>query len=125
MGLTVEGSQCHLAAAKLQLAERGVDNLPVELESLVGGHLCYQVEQGGNGAARGKDGNVVRGLGGIEDALQASLNAFDKVLPGFQLGHVMFAADPAGHKQREQALEFGAVLIAIAQDIQRFRFLRQ
>lgn len=59
MGLAVEGGQGHLAAAEFQLAERGVDDLPVQLEGLAGADAGDAVEQGGDGSARGEDGDIV------------------------------------------------------------------
>ncbi|SPO56252.1 protein of unknown function [Pseudomonas sp. JV551A1] len=125
MGLAVEGSQCHVAAAELQLAERRVDDLPVQRERLAGGNTGNQVEQGGNGAARGEDGDVVTAAGGIENTLQAALHAGGERLPGLQAIVGMFAIVPALHHQCEQALELAAVLRAIAQDVQGVGLLRQ
>ena len=43
--MTVEGSQGHLATTKLQVVERGVDDLPVQFKGLPRRHLRDEVEQ--------------------------------------------------------------------------------
>ncbi|MNP24147.1 hypothetical protein D3C76_1168930 [compost metagenome] len=83
------------------------------------------MEQGGNGAARGEDGDIVAATGGIQYALQAALHAGGERLPGLQAIVGMFAIVPALHHQCEQALELAAVLRAIAQDVQGVGLLRQ
>ena len=49
--MTVEGSQYDLAAMELELAERGIDDLPSQLEGFAGRNLGQQVEQGSDAAA--------------------------------------------------------------------------
>nr|GFA56656.1 hypothetical protein [Tanacetum cinerariifolium] len=111
--------QRHLAVSKLQLIERGVDDVPVELEGLGGGHPGDQVEQGGDGAARGEHSNPVIRTGAVENAAQACLHLFDKRLPALQRGGIVSAAQPAGDDRRKQALKFGAVIPGVTHDIQR------
>ena len=91
--MTVEGGQSHLATAELQLVERGVDDLPVEIERLVGGYAGQQVEQCGNGAAGGEYGNVLLAVGLFEQALEAAVYLLDETLPALQAGLVMLASD--------------------------------
>ncbi|MNM55806.1 hypothetical protein D3C81_669560 [compost metagenome] len=76
------------------------------------------MEQGGDGAAGGEDGDVVAAARGLEHALQALLDPSGKRLPALQPVVGMIASVPALHHQCEQALKFTAVLRAIAQDVQ-------
>ena len=108
--MTVEGSQGDLAAMKLELAERGVDDLPRQLEGIGGGNLGQQVDQRRNGASRGKHGNVLLALGKVEQTIEPALYPFDKTRPGFQPGRVVSAADPAFDNQFKDALEFCRVM---------------
>lgn len=120
--MTVEGSQCHLATAEFQLVERGVNNLPVQFERLGGRHSGNQVEQGSDGAAGGEHSDFVGVVGGLKDALQATLDPLDKPQPAFQPGWVIGAGQPALDEQGEDALELAAVLRAIAQDMHGIGF---
>lgn len=83
------------------------------------------MEQGGNGTARGENGDIVAAAGGIQYALQPTLYAGSKRLPGFQAVIGMLPVVPALHHQGEQALELAAVLRSIAQDVQGVWLLRQ
>ena len=122
MGVTVEGSQCHLATTELELVERGVNNLPVHFEGLGGRHSGNQVEQGGDGAAGGEYGDFVGVVGGFKDPLQTTLDPLDKPQPAFQPGRIIGAGQPAFDDQGENALELAAVLRAVAQDVHGIRF---
>ncbi|MNI37625.1 hypothetical protein D3C73_917250 [compost metagenome] len=123
--MTVEGSQGHLATTKLELVERGVDDLPVQFKGLFGRHLRNEVEQGGDSAAGGEHGDFLRVVGLFENAVQPGANPFDKAQPAFQLRRVVGAGQPAFDDQGEDALELGAVLRGVAQDVQGFGFVRQ
>ncbi|RMT83627.1 hypothetical protein ALP39_04861 [Pseudomonas marginalis pv. marginalis] len=122
VGMPVEGSQCHLATAEFQLVERGVNNLPVQFEGLGGRHSGNQVEQGGDGAAGGEHGDFLCVVRGFKNALQATLDAFDKPQPAFEPRRVISAGQPALDDQGEDALEFAAVLRGITQDVQGVGF---
>lgn len=124
MHMAVEGSQTHLAAAEFQLAERGIDDLPIQFEGLCRRDAGKQAEQGGDGAAGGEHGDILFAGGLFEDAPQTAFDLFDIGLPALQAGLVMFAGNPAADQLGEQALELGAVLRAIAQDVQRFGLFR-
>jgi len=123
--MTVEGSQGHFASTKLQVVERGVDDLPVQLKGLFGRHLRNQVEQGSDGAAGGEHGYFLGVVGLFEDPLQTGLNPLDKAQPAFKARRVVGAGEPAFDDQGEDALEFGTVLRGVAQDVQRFGLFRQ
>ena len=77
MHMAVEGSQTHLAATKFQLAERGIDDLPIQFEGLCRRHAGDQAEQGGDGAAGGEHGNVLFAAGLFENALQTAFDLLD------------------------------------------------
>ena len=123
--MTVKGSQGDLAATKLELAERGVNNLPGQLEGLAGRHLGQLVEQGSDTAAGREHGNVLLMAGQIENTVQASLHTLDKTRPAFQLRGVVSAADPARNDQIEDALEFFRLMGGIFQRVQGFWFMWQ
>jgi len=123
VGLAVERSQCHVAAAKLQLAERRVDDLPVQREGLTGGYTANQVEQGGDGATGGEHRDVVATAGSVQHPLQAGVDPCGERLPGLQAVVLMFAGVPALHHQGEQTLELATVLHAIAQDVPGVRLI--
>ena len=95
MCMTVEGSQSHLATAELQLVERGVDDLPIQFKGLSGRHSGNQVEQGGDGAARGEHGDFLLAVGLFQDALQPGLNPLDETQLAFQARGVVGAGQPA------------------------------
>src|SRR5471032_1901737 len=103
--MTVEVSQGHLATTKLQLVERGVDDLPVEFKSLPGRHLRNEVDQGSDGATGGEHGNFLSVVGLFKDAVQSALHAFDKPQPAFQARCVVGAGQPALDDQGENTLE--------------------
>ena len=68
--MTVEGSQGDLAAMELELAERGVCNVPGELEGIAGWNLGQDVEQGSDGAAGGEHGDGLLVVGPVEKAVE-------------------------------------------------------
>src|SRR5690606_6917040 len=105
MHMAVEGSQTYLAAAKLQVAERGVDDLPVQFKGLFRRHTGNQAEQGGNGAAGGKHGNVLFAACLFDYAPQAVFDLFDIGLPALYAGLVMLAGNPAADQLGEQTLK--------------------
>ena len=78
MHKTVKGSQGDLAATKLELAERGINNLPGQLEGLAGRHLSQQVKQGSDAAAGSEHGNVLLMAGQVKNTVQATLHTLDK-----------------------------------------------
>lgn len=123
--MTVEGSQCHLATTKLQLVERGVDDLPVQFKRLCGRYSRNEVKQGRDGAAGSEYGDFLVIAGLFEDPVQTGLNTFDKAWPAFQTWCVVGASEPAIDDQGEYALELRAVLRGIAQDVQCFRLILQ
>src|SRR5690606_10749714 len=125
MRMAVEGSQTYLAAAELKQAKRGIDDLPIEFKCLVHRYPGKQVQQGGNGAAGGKHGDAVLVVRLLDDAHQAGSNLLDIALPVLQVRLVVLICDPASDQFGEQALKFGAVLRAVAQDVQGLGFLRQ
>ncbi len=124
--MTVEGSQCHLAALKLEATERGVCYLPGQLERVVGGNAGQQVKQGGDGAAGGEHSDsVLRVMGVIEQSIEAALHALDKGQPAFQLGGVPSAAEPTRNNQIENALEFDRVMGGVGHRGHGVGFIRQ
>ena len=70
MHMAVEGSQTHLAAAEFQLAERGIDDLPIQFEGLCRRHAGDEAEQGGDGAAGSEHGDVLFAACLLEDTPQ-------------------------------------------------------
>ena len=122
VGVAVEGSQGHLATTKLELVERGVDDLPVQFKGLPCRHLRNQVDQGGDGAARGEDRDFLGVVGLVENAVQTGPYPLDKPQPALQARCVVGAGQPALDDQGEDALELAAVLCGIAQDFQAFGF---
>ncbi|CAI8719632.1 hypothetical protein EMIT0196MI5_120091 [Pseudomonas sp. IT-196MI5] len=123
--MSVEGSQGHLATAKLKLVERGVDDLPVQFKGLPGRHLRNQMEQGSDGAAGREHGDFLGVVGLVEDAVQACLDPLDKAQPAFQARCIVGAGQPAFDDQGEDTLELTTVLRGVAQDVQGFGFVRQ
>ena len=123
--MTVKGSQGDLAATKFELAERGINNLPGQLEGFAGRNLGQQVEQGSDAAAGSEHGNVLLMPGQVEDTVQATLHTLDKGQPAFDLWGVVSAAEPARNNQIKDALKFFRLFSGIFQRVQGVRLLRQ
>src|SRR5690606_11270943 len=119
VSVVVEGSQGHLGATEFQVGQRGVDDLPVQLEGLRWRNADESVQQGGDGAARGENGNArLRVAGLFDDPAQPPLDPGGEALPAFQARLVQPATQPAIDDELEQALELAAVTGGVAQDIQ-------
>jgi hypothetical protein len=86
--------------------------------------LRNQVEQGGNGATRGEQGDVFAAAGAVEHALQAATRPV-KACQVSRPSSWHARRVPALHHQGEQALELAAVLRTVAQHMQRFGLFRQ
>jgi len=110
---------------ELELAERGIDDLPAELEGIGGRNSGQYVNQGRNGACRSEHDNVLLALGKVEQAVQSALDPFDKAQPGFQFRGIVSATEPALDDQFENALELGRIVGGIVHRRQGLWLVRQ
>jgi len=110
---------------EFKLAERGIDDLPAELEGIGGRNLGQYVDQRRNGAGRGEHGNVLLAFGKVKKTIESGLDPFDKAQPGFQAGGVPGAAEPAVDDQLKNALELGRIVGGIVHRLQCFGLVRE
>src|SRR5690606_25546653 len=118
MYVIVEGCQGDFPITKLQLAQRGIDDLPVQFEGFDRLYANDQLKQGGDGSARGEYRDTVLRAGLLKQTVQSALDAFDKTLPASEAFLFVLTRNPSLDYLTEQALEFGSMVGCVLENLQ-------